>query len=89
MLPDGIRFIRYMNAGTRRFSFWIVFNDDRKHKTDRDWSIAKKQIAKFFKEALGPAGNTWQFDSADPKKFILKLDRDVDATMMVLKFNRQ
>lgn len=88
MLPDGIRFIRYMNAGTRRFSFWIIFIDDRRHKTSRDWSNGKKEIAKFFKDTMGPAGSTWQFDNADPKKFILKLERDSDATMMVLKFNR-
>lgn len=88
MLPDGIRFIRYMNAGTRRFSFWIIFIDDRNHKTDRDWSNGKKEIANFFKQTLGPAGNTWQFDNADHYRFILKLERDADATMMVLKFNR-
>lgn len=89
MLPDGVRFIRYMNAGTRRFSFWIIFTDDKRYLSRRDWSNGKKEISNFFKQSLGPSGNTWQFDSADPERFILKLERDVDATMMVLKFNRQ
>ena len=87
MQADELRLIRYMNAGTRRFSFWMIFQDQRMWPTNSG-HLAKRSLVKFFESYLGPAGKRWQFDCSDPKRIIVKADSDLDVTMLLLKFHR-
>lgn len=88
MTADDIRLVRYMNAATRRFSFWLIFEDTRMWPINTG-HLAKRSLIKFFESYLGPVGDRWQFDYSDaPKKVIIKADKDLDVTLMLLKFQR-
>lgn len=84
MTADDIRIIRYMNADTRRFSFWMIFQDNRPHVNSR--RFRNKELIKFFESRIGPLGEKWQFDARDAGTFAIKADSDLDVTMMLLKF---
>lgn len=86
MTADDIKLIRYMNADTRRFSFWMIFQDNRLDFFGR--KLRNKQLVKFFETSLGPLNEKWQFDASDAGTFVIKADRDIDVTMMLLRFNR-
>ena len=91
MKTDDLQFLRYMNADTHRFSFWITFNDLRKN-TDQVGISGRRKLIAFFEQSLGPLGIRWQYSKFDSILFssniIIKLDHEVDATMMLLKYNR-
>lgn len=82
MTTDDFKFIRYMNADTSRFSFWVIFKDNRKHPYGMK---GRKELIKFFTDVLGPLGEKWQYEKTS-HTFCIKLDRDIDATMFVLKY---
>lgn len=84
MTADDIRIVRYMDTNTRRFSFWMVFHDNRFKYAGR--RFANKELIRFFESTLGKLGDKWQFDARDPDRFIIKADSDLDVTMMLLKF---
>lgn len=86
MTADDIKLIRYMNADTRRFSFWMIFQDNRLDFFGR--KLRNKQLVKFFETSLGPLNDKWQFDASDAGRFVIKADSDLDVTMMLLRFNR-
>ena len=86
MTADDIKLIRYMNADTRRFSFWMIFQDNRLDYFGR--KLRNKQLVKFFETSLGPLNDKWQFDASDEGRFVIKADSDLDVTMMLLRFNR-
>ena len=77
-----------MNAETRRFSFWLIFQDMRMWPMN-EGHYAKKTLVEFFEGYLGPVGGRWQFDARDPKRIIVKADKDLDVTLLLLKFQRQ
>ena len=87
MTADEIRLIRYMNADTRRFSFWMIFQDNRP-TAPYGKRLQNKELVKFFETTLGPVNTKWQFDASDHGRFIIKADSDLDVTMMLLKFHR-
>ena len=88
MTADDLRLVRYMNADTRRFSFWMIFEDQRMWPINQG-HLAKRSLIKFMESYLGPVNDRWQFDySSAPKKIIIKADSDLDVTMMLLKFQR-
>ncbi len=74
-----------MNAETSRFSFWIIFQDLRKHSYGVK---GRKELISFFTSLLGPLGENWQYEKT-PTTFAIKLNRDIDATMFVLKYCKQ
>jgi len=84
MTTDDIKFIRYMNADTGRFSFWVIFQDLRTHHYGK---AGRKDLINFFSQALGPLGENWQYEKT-PHTICIKLNKDIDATMMVLRYNR-
>lgn len=84
MTADDIKIIRYMDTDTRRFSFWMIFLDNRFHYLGK--KAANKSLIKFFEGRLGKLGERWQFDATDTDRFIIKADSDLDVTMMLLKF---
>lgn len=84
MTADEIRLIRYMNVKTRRFSFWLIFQDNRKVYGKK----ARKDLIKFFESALGPLGEKWSFEATTSGTFAIKADSEPDVTMMLLKFHR-
>lgn len=86
MTADDIKLIRYMNADTRRFSFWMIFQDNRLDYFGR--KLRNKQLVKFFETSLGPLNEKWQFDASGTGMFVIKADSDLDVTMMLLRFNR-
>ena len=86
MLADDIRLIRYMNADTRRFSFWMIFQDKRLDFHGRRYR--NRELIKFFEATLGPMGEKWQFDASDAHTFVIKADNDLDVTMMLLRYHR-
>jgi hypothetical protein len=71
-----------MNAETSRFSFWVIFHDRRAHHYGK---AGRKDLIKFFTDALGPLGENWQYEKTHTT-FCIKLNRDIDATMFVLKY---
>lgn len=84
MTADQFKFIRYMNAATGRFSFWVIFQDLRKNP----YGIrGRKELVAFFTEILGPLGDRWQYEKTN-QTFCIKLNNDLDATMMVLRYNK-
>lgn len=86
MTADDLRLVRYMNTETRRFS-WLIFEDKRLWPMNQG-HLAKRSLVKFFESQLGPVGNKWQFDYSDAPRVIIKADKDLDVTMMLLKFHR-
>lgn len=84
MTADEFKFIRYMNADTGRFSFWIIFQDLRRNHYGK---AGRKDLIKFFSEILGPLGDRWQYEKTHTT-FCIKLNNDIDATMMVLRYNK-
>lgn len=87
MTADDIRLVRYMNAATRRFSFWLIFEDKRMWPMN-EGHLAKRSLVKFFESYLGPVGGRWQFDASDQRRIIVKADQDLDVTLLLLKFQR-
>ena len=82
MTADEIKFIRYMNADTSRFSFWVIFQDLRKHP----YGIkGRKELISFFTEYLGPLGDRWHYEKTTTTVAV-KLNDPSDATLFVLKF---
>lgn len=73
-----------MNAQTGRFSFWVIFQDLRKNRFGK---AGRKDLIDFFTEALGPLGERWQYEKT-LATFCIKLDTEIDATMMVLRYNK-
>lgn len=47
MTADDIRIIRYMDTDTRRFSFWMIFLDNRFHYLGK--KAANKSLIKFLR----------------------------------------
>ena len=47
MTADEIRLIRYMNADTRRFSFWMIFQDNRP-MAPYGKRLQNKELVRFF-----------------------------------------
>lgn len=84
MIADEIRLIRYMNANTRRFSFWLIFQDNRNVVGKK----AKRDLIKFFESTMGPLGAKWNFESTKNGRFAIKADSEADVTMMLLRFHR-
>lgn len=86
MTADDIRLIRYMNADTRRFSFWMIFQDNRLDYRGR--RVRNRELIKFFETIMGPLNDKWQFDASDAGTFVIKADSDLDVTMMLLRYHR-
>lgn len=84
MTADEFKFIRYMNADTSRFSFWVIFKDNRKHSYGKQ---GRKELISFFTDAIGPLGEKWQYEKTT-HTFCIKLDKEADATMILLKYHR-
>ena len=84
MIADEIRLIRYMNVNTRRFSFWLIFQDNRNIFGKK----AKRDLIKFFESTMGPLGEKWSFEATKAGTFAIKADSEADVTMMLLKFHR-
>lgn len=82
MTADEFKFIRYMNANTSRFSFWIIFQDLRKYNLGKK---ERKNFLNFFTEILGPVGENWHYEKT-VHTFCIKLNREADATMMLLRY---
>jgi len=82
MTADDFKFIRYMNAEASRFSFWIIFQDLRKHAYGVK---GRKELISFFTGILGPLGETWHYEK-NSTTFSIKLDKDTDATLFVLRY---
>lgn len=85
MKTDEFKFIRYMNADTGRFSFWVIFQDLRISPYGKK---GRKDLISFFTEILGPLGERWQYEKTT-NTFCIKLNNDIDATMMVLRYNKK
>lgn len=83
MTADEFRFIKYVNANTSRFSFWLVFQNTVLTTSSKH----RKDIIKFFTPILGPLGDKWQYER-NFITFCLKLDNEVDAMMMVLRYQK-
>ena len=83
MTTDDFRVIKYLDAKSNRFSFWVIFQNRK------DFTSAKhrKAIINFFTPLLGPLGIKWQYER-NAKTFLLKLDNEADATMVVLKYQK-
>lgn len=73
-----------MNADTGRFSFWVIFQDLRSHHYGK---AGRRGIITFFTEILGPIGERWQYEKTY-NTFCIKLNNEIDATMMVLRYNK-
>lgn len=71
-----------MNARTSRFSFWIIFHDLRRYNLGKK---GRKNFINFFTEILGPVGERWQYEKTI-QFFCIKLDKEIDATMMLLRY---
>lgn len=82
MTVDDFKFIRFMNVETSRFSFWVVFKDQRSHNYGKK---ARKELIDFFTPVLGSLGERWEY-SKDGHTFIIKLNEGIDATMFALKY---
>lgn len=82
MTADDFKFIKYMNAETSRFSFWVIFQDLR---SSAYGVKGRKELTRFFTEILGPLGENWQYSKTE-STFCIKLNKDIDATMFVLKY---
>jgi hypothetical protein len=84
MTADEIKFIKYMNADTSRFSFWVIFKDNRKNP----YGIkGRKELVSFFTQILGPLGERWQYEK-NTQTVSIKLNNASDATMIVLQLNK-
>jgi hypothetical protein len=81
------KFIRYMNVGSRRFSFWVTFRDLRSSRR-QSGQKAKKELIRFWSEILGTLGDRWEYSSYSDNSFIIKLNSAQDVTMMLLKYHR-
>lgn len=77
---DDFRFIKYVNTETSRFAFWLILQDSRNNILG---THAKKELIKFFETVLGPLGERWTY-ARYFGTVIIKLDREVDATMIML-----
>lgn len=77
---DDFRFIKYVNTETSRFAFWLILQDTRDYIFG---AHAKKELIKFFETFLGPLGERWTY-ARHFGTVIIKLDREVDATMIML-----
>ena len=84
MTSADMKFLRYMNADTGRFSFWVIFKDLRKNPYGKK---GRKELIEFFTTILGPLGERWQYEKT-LSTFCIKLNNDIDATMMVLRYNK-
>lgn len=82
MTADEFKFIRYMNAKTNRFSFWVIFQDKRNYHLGQK---GRKEFIKFFSEQLGPLGDRWEYEKTT-STFCIKLNNESDATMMTLRY---
>ena len=83
MTADEFRFIKYMNANTSRFSFWLIF----RHRTQMSNARARREIINFFTPMLGPLGLNWQYER-NAVTFTLKLNNEPDAIMAVLRYQK-
>ena len=82
MTTDDFKFIRFMNVETSRFSFWIIFQDLRRHS----YGIkGRKELINFFTNILGPLGECWQYEK-NSLGFIIKLNENANTTMFALKY---
>jgi hypothetical protein len=87
MFADEFKFIRYMNADTRRFSFWLIFITIGKWEL-RSGKTGRKRIIEHFEKEFGPLEKDWQYSRPDDRHFIIKLDNESLATMAVLRYGR-
>ena len=71
-----------MNVEASRFSFWIVFQDNRYVSYGKR---SRKDLIDFFTPILGTLGERWEY-SKDSRSFIIKLNEGIDATMFALKY---
>ena len=82
---DDILVVRYFKGGKGRFSNWFVLSDLRENRLT---AIAKREMIEFFNQQFGKVGQNWDFDYARSNKsqWLIKIDKDSDATLFSLKY---
>lgn len=83
---DDFKFIKYMNVGSRRFSFWITFMDKRPYQR-KNGRRGKKDLISFWSARLGALGDQWEY-SLYPYTIVIKLNNEQDVTMTLLKYHK-
>ena len=84
---DDIRVVRFFKGGKGRFANWFVLQDARPNRATVQ---SKREMIHFFTEQFGRVGEKWDFDYArsQSNQWVLKIDKESDATLFSLKFQR-
>jgi hypothetical protein len=82
---DDIRVVRYFKGGKGRFSNWFVLADLRDNRLS---AIARREMINFFNQQFGKVGVGWDFDysRSSTSQWLIKIDKDSDATLFSLKY---
>ena len=84
---DNIKIVRHFKGGKGRFANWFVLYDTR---SNRSSAQSKREMILFFTQQFGKVGEKWDFDYArsQANQWVLKLDKESDATLFSLKYQR-
>jgi hypothetical protein len=81
MNQNDIRLIKFGNAGTKRFGYWIHFRDRRNLAGLK----ARKSLIKFFDSCFGPLGDKWQYTKTSADEYIVKVEDEKHLMIFLLK----
>lgn len=81
---EDFRIIKYKSVETKKFSFWIHLQD-RRAPSYRLGARARHNFIKQIECFLGPIGSRWQYSRHGDDIYILKLENDIDLTMLLLR----
>ncbi len=81
---EDFRILKYKSLETKKFSFWIHLQD-RRAPQHRLGIKARRDFIKQIECFLGPMGSRWQYSRYGNDIYILKLENDIDLTMLLLR----
>lgn len=84
---DDVRIVQYHSNLSKRFGFWITLHDRRRQRNSVG-KKGKKSLIQYFESFLGPLGSRWQYSNTKNNFLIVKLDKEADLILFLLKFKK-
>lgn len=81
---EDFRIIKYKSLETKKYSFWVQLQD-RRPPQQRQGSKARRDFITQIESFIGPMGSRWQYSRHGDDIYILKLENDIDLTMLLLR----
>jgi len=86
MTLDDLNLVKYRTLDCQRFSHW-VWLQDRSSGVDSN-RLKKKKLRSFIASIIGDLAGRWQYQACDHSIYIIKLDKESDLIIFLLKFKK-